>query len=256
MKKSTLFFAIAVISCWILSTGILKAQQPLEGTIRYLRTHNWAKMMASVDYISKNQRDRMMYMWGTRAEWKQYALLHFNATESKYEDSEEAAEPGSEGWSNRKETFFMIRNFKDNTLYDGITLLGKTYLVHDTIVPPAWKILNDMKEVAGHICMNASLNDTLRKQKTIAWFALDMPLPSGPERFIGLPGIILEIDINDGALVITADKIDLKPLTTELAVPAKIKGKKINSVQYEELIAKQIAERKAAEEPWFWMIRY
>lgn len=255
MRKSISILTIAFISFLTLQTNQLKAQT-LEGTIRYLYIQNWAKMMSSVDYISKNQRDRQMYMWGTRSEWKEFTLLHFNSTESKYEDSDEEAEPGSEGWSNRKQTFFMKRNFKDNTLYDGITLMGKTYLVHDTIVAPAWKILNDMKEVAGHICMNASLNDTIRKQKTIVWFALDMPVPAGPERFIGLPGIILEVNINEGALIITADKIDLKPITTELDVPEKIKGKKINSSEYQALIDKQIKERKDAEEPWFWGIRY
>lgn len=255
MKKSIPLVIAAFTVFLSLKTTELNAQK-IEGTIRYLRTQNWAKMMASVDYISKQQRDRMMYMWGTRSEWKTYTHLHLNATESKYENSEEEAEPGSEGWSNRKETFFMKRNFKDNTLYDGITLLGKTYLIHDSIVPPAWKIMNDMKEVAGHICMNASLNDTLRKQNTIVWFALDIPISAGPDRFTGLPGIILEVDINNGALVMTADKIDLATLTTELDAPAKIKGKKINMAEYNKLIAKQIKERKAAEEPWFWGISY
>jgi GLPGLI family protein len=255
MKKSTLIIVIAFLGLNLMQINPLKAQA-LEGTIRYLRTQNWAKMMASVDYISKNQRDRQMYMWGTRSEWKTYSLLHFNAFESKYEDSEEEAEPGNEGWSNRKETYFMKRNFKENTVYDGITMLGKTYLVHDTIVPPKWKIMNDMKEVAGHICMNASFSDTVRKQNTIVWFALDMPVSSGPDRFIGLPGMILEVDINNGALVMTADKIDLKPLTTELDVPAKIKGKKIDMAEYQKLIEKQISERKEAEEPWFWGLRY
>jgi GLPGLI family protein len=255
MKKNNPVYIITLIFILSFQTSGLKAQK-LEGTIRYLRTQNWAKMMASVDYISKQQRDRSMYMWGTRSEWKTYTLLHFNPTESKYENSEEEAEPGNEGWSNRKETFFMKRNFKDKTLFDGITLMSKTYLIQDSIVPPAWKIMNDMKEVAGHICMNASLNDTLRKQNTIVWFALDMPVSAGPDRFTGLPGIILEVDVNNGALVMTADKIDLKPLTTELDVPAKIKGKKINMAEYTELIEKQINERKAAEEPWFWGISY
>jgi GLPGLI family protein len=255
MKNNILVYIIASFFFLSVQPSDLKAQK-LEGTIRYLRTQNWAKMMASVDYISKNQRDRMMYMWGTRSEWKTYTHLHFNATKSKYENSEEEAEPGNEGWSDRKETFFMKRNFANNTLYDGITLLGKTYLIHDSIVPPAWKIMNDMKEVAGHICMNASLNDTLRKQNTVVWFALDMPVSAGPDRFFGLPGIILEVDINNGALIMTADKIDLAPLTTELEVPAKIKGKKITMAEYNGLIEKQIKERKAAEEPWFWGMSY
>ncbi len=255
MGKSIPAYLSVLVFLLTLQSMELKAQS-MEGTIKYLRTQNWAKMMSSVDYISKQQRDRMMYMWGTRSEWKTYTLLHFNATESKYEDSEEEAEPGNEGWSNRKEVFFMKRNFKDNTLYDGVTLLGKTYLIHDTIAPPAWKILNDMKEVAGHICMNASLIDTMRNQNTFVWFALDMPVSAGPDRFIGLPGIILEVDINNGALIMTADKLDLKPLTTELDVTEKIKGKKINMTEYNSLIEKQINERKAAEEPWFWGISY
>jgi GLPGLI family protein len=255
MKTAIPYYLLLVLSILSIRPVGLRAQTA-EGTIRYLRTQNWAKMMLSVDYISKNQRDRMMYMWGTRSEWKTYTLLYFTPTESKYEDSEEEAEPGSEGWSNRKEVFFMKRNFKDNTLCDGITLLGKTYIIHDTITPPAWKILNDMKEVAGHICMNASLTDTLRKQNTIVWFALDMPNSAGPERFFGLPGMILEVDINNGALTMTADKIDLKPLTTELEVPQKIKGKKIDEAAFNKLVEKEIHDRKAAEEPWFWGIRY
>ena len=255
MKKQRHVYILILIGFLIILTNPLKSQT-MQGTIRYLRTQNWAKMMASVDYISKQQRDRMMYMWGNRSEWKTYTLLHFKATESKYENSEEQAEAGNEGWSDRNETFFMKRNFKDNTLYDGVTFLGKTYLIHDSIVPPKWKILNDMKEVAGHICMNASWTDTLRKQNVFVWFALDMPVSTGPDRFIGLPGIILEVDINDGALIMTADKMDLKPLTTELDIPQKIKGKKINMAEYTRLIEQQIKERRAAEEPWFWGINY
>ncbi len=255
MRKHLSVYLLILVGFMILNTNTLKAQA-MEGTIRYLRTQNWAKMMASIDYLSQQQRDRMVYMWGNRAVWKTYTLLHFNATSSKYENSEEEAEPGNAGWSNRKETFFMKRDFKDNTLFDGITFLGKTYLIHDSTVAPKWKILNDMKEVAGHICMNASFTDTLRKQNTEVWFALDMPVSTGPDRFIGLPGIILEIDINNGALIMTADKIDLKPLTTELDVPEKLKGKKIDMAEYIHLIEKQMKERRAAEEPWFWGISY
>ena len=255
MRKHISVYIFLIAGLLVIQTNDLKGQA-MEGSIRYLRTQNWAKMMATVDYISQQQRDRMMYMWGNRSEWKTYTLLHFNAISSKYENSEEEAEPGNEGWSNRKETFFMKRDFKANTVFDGITFLGKTYLIHDSIVAPKWKILNDMKEVAGHICMDASWTDTLRKQNTLVWFALDMPVSSGPDRFIGLPGIILEVDINNGALIMTADKIDLKPLTTELDVPLKLKGKKINMAEYTTLFEKQMKERRAAEEPWFWSISY
>lgn len=252
-KYQTITFAALII--FIACAAKIQAQN-LEGTVRYLCTSNWSKMMLHVDYMSKLQRDRNMYVWGTRSEWKNYTMLHFNPTASKYEESDEEIEPGDQNWSNRKQVFFMTRDFANNSIYEGITLLGKTYLIQDSLQPPAWKILNDMKEVAGHICMNASLNDAIRMQTTEVWFALDIPIPTGPDRFYGLPGMILEVNINDGAMVMTADKIDLKKLTTEMDLPLKIKGKKIDMDEYNKLFYSQVKERKANEEPWFWGLRY
>jgi GLPGLI family protein len=113
-----------------------------------------------------------------------------------------------------------------------------------------------MKEIGGHICMNAETTDKMRDQTINAWFALDIPVSSGPERFIGLPGMILEVDINDGAVIMTADKIDLKKLTSELDIPAKIKGRKIHYADLENIFLKKIDESKKNEEPWFFWLPY
>ncbi|MFN0015735.1 MAG: GLPGLI family protein [Saprospiraceae bacterium] len=230
--------------------------QALEGEIRYLLTHNWSKKMSALDYISKQQRERIAYMWGNRSEWKEYATLYFSPTESKYVESEERAEPDDDGYSWKKDAFYLKRNFEQNRVHDVVTLLSRTYIVEDTLNAPSWKILNDMKEVAGHICMNAIWQDTLKKQTITVWFALDMPIPAGPERLCGLPGIILEADYNDGAQVITADRITLRKLDKELALPKKQKGKKVNEAGYFDIIRQHLAEKRKAEEPWFWGMRY
>ena len=244
-----------LLSIFLLST-VMGYGQELEGTIRYLIVHNWTKKMAAVDYISKQRRERISYMWGNRSEWKQYATLHFSPTRTKYEDSEERAEPDDEGYSWRQDAYTIQRDFTTNTLHDVIQMLGKTYLVEDTLAAPNWKIMNDMKEVAGHVCMNAYQEDTLKGQKITVWFALDIPVPAGPERLGGLPGLILEADVNDGGMLITADKIELKKLTTELDPPKKLKAKKINEADYDEVVRKHMAEKRKAEEPPFWGIRY
>lgn len=231
--------------------------QPMEGRIRYLVTRHWTKMMSHLDYMSKQSRERASYMWGNRSEWKTYSNLFFNETQTKFENSEEKAEPDAEGgYAWRKEVFFIKRDFANQTQFDGRTILGKTYLVEDSVVTPKWKILNDLKEVAGHVCMKATLTDTMRKQRIVAWFAQDMPHNGGPESFFGLPGMILEIDVNDGAMVLTADLIEMKKLTNELDTPAKLKGKKIKQVEYEKLIKDQIKQRMAEEQPWYWNIPY
>lgn len=232
------------------------AQQPFEGSIRYLKTMNWAKQFAALDYMSQQQRDKMSYIWGGRSEWKMYTTLHLNATQSKYEDSEEAAEKDDEGYSWRRETYQIRRNFATNTMTDAIQMLGKVYLVEDSMRAPQWKILNDLKEVAGHLCMSAFWEDTIKKQKVTAWFAMDIPISAGPERFFGLPGLIMEVDVNNGAMVITADKMDAKNLTTELDLPKKLKGKKISEKEYFSMITKHMDEKRKAEEPYFWGMRY
>ena len=235
----------------------VSAQQVTEGMVQYLVTHNWTKKMASLTYISPQQKAKQAYMWGNRSEWKSYANLYFNATETKYEESEEKAERSQEGgYDWRKETFFIKRNFDKSTLQEAYEFLGKTYIVEDTLLTMNWKIQNDLKEIAGHVCMKAFIEDTLRKQQIVAWFAQDIPFNGGPEYFHSLPGMILEIDINDGAMLITANKIDVKKLTTELETPKKLKGKRIKKADFDVLIKKHIVEKTKEEQPWFWGIRY
>jgi GLPGLI family protein len=230
--------------------------QNTEGKIRYLVTHNWAKELAAVDYLSKQQRERVTYMWGSRSEWKEFSEIYFTPTKTRYQDSEERAEPDDEGYSWRRDVYDINRNFSNNTIYDRIQLLGKMYIIEDSLRPQSWKILNDIKEVAGHICMDAFWHDTLKQQKVTAWFAMDLPVSGGPERLCGLPGMILEVEINDGALLITADKIELKTLTTEMDLPKKIKGKHIQEKDYFMVLKKHMDDRRKDEEPPFWGIRY
>lgn len=235
----------------------LFSQEKMEGKIRFLITHNWTKKMAAVDYISPQQREKAAYVWGSRSEWKSFATLFFDETHSKYEDSEERAEPDDEGWSWRKDAFCVTRDFEKKRQRDLLNLLGKNWLVEDSIAAPRWKILNDLKEVAGHLCMSASCEDTLKMQKITAWFALDLPVSAGPERFGGLPGLILEIDINNGAMIASADKIELRPLAPgELDLPKKPKGKLISEADYQAKLRAHFDEKRKAEEMPFWGIRY
>ena len=78
----------------------------------------------------------------------------------------------------------------------------------------------------------------------------------GPKDFFGLPGLILELSINDGAVTIEATKITNKKLTTELDLPKKMKGKKVNELTYQDILRKFIQEKIKEERNPFWTIRY
>ncbi len=231
--------------------------QKSEGSIRYLVIHNGIKKMAALDYISKQQKEKQQYMWGDRFEWKLYNVLYFNDKETKFITSDEKADnTQDDNYAGRSEVYVVRHNYEKNTRNDAMDILSKTYIIEDTLAKLEWKILNDIKDVAGHLCMKATTSDSVRLQKTVAWFAMDMPLSGGPDRFYGLPGMILEIDINDGGMIMTADKIDLKPVANELTTNKKIKGKKINNADYQKIIKEHIDGKIKEEQYPYWGIRY
>jgi GLPGLI family protein len=223
------------------------------GVVTYTVTHDWIKKMATCEYVSKAEKERMAYVWGG----KEYALnaeLKFNANESRYEQKEDV-EASTYQW--RKETYIIYRNRTSGEMIDIMTLLEKEYAVRDSLVCQNWKIKNDMKEVAGHICMNASFYDTVRGKEIIAWFALDLPVSIGPDRYCGLPGMILELIEANGAIVYTATNVLLSEEKVEIEKPAvKKKNKTITESEYSKIVMDYIKECKKMQRPYFWGIGF
>lgn len=258
MQKLLLLLPLLLLSFCPVESIAQNAPVKPEGKIRYLIAHNWSKKMAALDYISQQRKERDAYMWGgSQSEWKEYGELFITPETSFYRNSEETAEGDESTYAWRRSAYAIRRNFKTSSMLDQIEQLGTVYVIEDSLHCQDWKILNDLKEVAGHLCMNASWTDTIKDQNITAWFALDLPHSGGPERFCGLPGLIMEVDINDGALVISADKMDMRALTPEeVAIPKKIKGKRITETTYSEVTWKYVQEKKKEEVPWFWGLRY
>jgi GLPGLI family protein len=235
--------SIAIIALFSISA----LSQQTEGVIKYQTTFNWIKRIAPLNFMSKLEKEKMEYRWGNNAEWKQYNLLYFNEKESKYIESEEKAEDEG-GYSWKKEKYEIHKYFETKKQKDIIEIFSKVHIIEDSLPKMQWKIKNDIKEVAGHICMNAVREDTIKLQKFEAWFALDIPIPAGPERSFGLPGLILELNVNNGAMLIEALTITQKKLTTELDLPLKLKAKKITEAVYQDIVSKRMKEKIKAEE--------
>ena len=72
------------------------------------------------------------------------------------------------------------------------SVLGKTYLVKDTLPDIKWKITDEVREIAGYQCRRANglMNGSLY---VVAFYTNDIHLPVGPESFHGLPGEVFQI---------------------------------------------------------------
>jgi GLPGLI family protein len=62
--------------------------------------------------------------------------------------------------------------------------------VHQDTPKIDWEITNDFKDIGGYTCVKAITNFIGRKYT--AWFTMEIPLPYGPWKLQGLPGMILE----------------------------------------------------------------
>ena len=223
--------------------------------IEYDRTSNWVKINNTLPYLSKEEKERMNFAYGKRDGWVEKYVLQIKGQQSYY-DVDENYENDKYEWSNRKDVYKIYRNYAENTQKCLIESLGKTYFLDSEIVSPKWKILTEIKEVGGLLCMKAETYDTTKNQKIYAWFTDQLPAVAGPELFTGLPGTILEIDINDGATVISASKIDQKFKLEKLSLPKKWKGKKVTPVEYNAIVDKYVKECIAANRNPYWAIRY
>lgn len=122
------------------------------------------------------------------------------------------------------------RNFSTEKSVEIRELMEELYLVEDSIRKLAWKLEEgDTKTILGYVCKKASAK-TSRGTDVVAWYSEDIPVASGPDQFIGLPGMILGIDANKGEIVFTAVSLDKNSFSKNLKVPTK--GKKITNAEY------------------------
>jgi GLPGLI family protein len=90
------------------------------------------------------------------------------------------------------------RFFKDlkNKISFEEKILNKTYLVKDSLPKLKWKIINEKKKWGELELKKATLFDHKDSIEIIAWYAPKISISDGPEVFYGLPGLIIELQIN------------------------------------------------------------
>lgn len=149
------------------------------------------------------------------------------------EEDEEANRGGGGGFRFRRPNVEIYRNYASNKRIELREMGDKKYLIETDMKQPAWKLGTETKKVMGYDCTQATLSDTARKQQVVAWFTMDLPLTAGPQNFGSLPGLILEADINDGEILLTAKKIDFKKVKDN-AIKAPSKGDKITEEEFKQ----------------------
>jgi GLPGLI family protein len=113
-------------------------------------------------------------------------------------------------WMNKQNNDLYYKDLKAQKSTDKSNLFGKDFIVIDTLQTWKWKIVaSEQREVAGKICMKALYQDSTSILE--AWFTPQIVIPNGPHNFGGLPGMILEMRMENRHLVATnIEEIELQ----------------------------------------------
>jgi len=113
----------------------------------------------------------------------------------------------------------------------------KKYLIEDSLKKLNWKLEEGTKTIKGYTCKKATTKSRDGKD-VIAWYAEDIQTSTGPETYGGLPGLILEININDAEIVFTALDIVTSNFDRSI-VKAPTNGKKITRKEFDQMMEEQ-----------------
>ena len=186
---------VNVIILLLVLTLNVEAQQKAEGIITFNRKVDYISVMSKLPHITQEDVDRASLTWG---DWNKDGTdyeLYFKENKSVYKQKPEVA---TEGYSWKASKFLLMRNYKNKTQEDLLETLGKVYHIKEDLPKVKWKILNEIKEIEGYLCMKAETQNEVKGQTVHAWFTDAIPVSGGPEGYSGLPGMISISNIMPG----------------------------------------------------------
>jgi len=134
-----------------------------------------------------------------------------------------------------EQLYFDIKNQK---VVEQRDFMSRLFLIESPVDSVAWKLTGNRREILGYPCMEAySMKDTV---KTIAWFTPAIPVSTGPGNYRGLPGLILEVNVNDGKRVITATSVTSGDVAALIVKPKK--GKKVSREEFNSIVEEKTGE--------------
>jgi GLPGLI family protein len=226
MKKFIMILGILVT---IIAATVSFAQTQ-EGVITYeVRINNHRRLTA-------DQQDRKAMMPEFLILKEQ---LFFNATESLCKPliEEDEDEEASAGGMRRRRFVPKTQTYTNQNSEMVVTLMdmmGKQYLIQDSVKVSPWKFGTEVKVIQGYDCKQAFYTDSRRNEVITAWYTDKLRAFLGPDRFNTLPGAILAVDVNNAERVLVATKIELRALKqNEIKEPTS--GQKMTQAEFEKM---------------------
>ena len=212
-------------------TIIYKLTRKMEDAPNDEDQKRFASLMAGAN-VSKKQLDY------TKSE-----SIFFDVTGERTSESSDIDASGGERKmvikiAKNEEQFY--KNFDNKTTINKQDLFGKVFLIKENFIDKKWKITQEQKNINNLACIKATALNS-KGNNVIAWFAPAIPVFNGPEGWDGLPGLIIELNENDGEFIYEVEEIRA---VKNLNIVPPSEGDKISWKKFLELEEKKLKEMK------------
>jgi len=158
----------------------------------------------------------------------------------------------------------LYKNFSEARSVQASEVAGKYFLITDSIRQQPWKLGTETKTILGYTCHKATRKITqtagavrrivmgggapdttnqprqqAREVEVVAWYADDIISPVGPENYGQLPGVILQLDVDNGTTVFTATEVKKTVDPKELKEPKK--GKVMTRPEFSKMMTEMMS---------------
>ncbi len=225
-----------------------------------------------VEGITPDAKEKMMAKMKKAFE-KTY-ILNFTNFESVYFEEEKLDAPKTtsngiavrfSGGNNSK----YYKNFKKKQYVTNTDIFDKEFLITDALENFEWKISSEQKKIGNYNCTKAQIiipvsEEDLKeyekfkaeheldktsffaltepKDKIIeAWYTMEIPISNGPDKFWGLPGLILELHNGNTSYLCTKIVLNSKE---KIEIKAPKNGKKVSQKEFDEIQEKKLNSMK------------
>lgn len=241
--KMVLLFLTCVIS-------VLAGAQMKEGRVVYERTLQMPmRNIANLDpeiaqRIPRSRTDQFELLFADNKSLWQY-LPNANA-----DDVTTVSGPGMMIRMSVGNNDITFTDLATGQRLDKRELFDRSFLITDTLTKGNWKMTQESKKILDYTAYKAITqrtvvsprvsmeNGELKRQdvtdtvSVLAWFTPEIPVSAGPDLLGQLPGLILELETNNGQSITRAIEISPKVNVAKIKEPKG--GKKMTAVEFQK----------------------
>ncbi|MDO5607303.1 MAG: GLPGLI family protein [Capnocytophaga sp.] len=227
----------------IITVGYINAQhKETSYVISYETVNNIEKdLMQIPDEKMREQYRKMLAA-------PQFYTLTISGNEASYQKEKKESVKDDDGITTSSDVQIIVIGddnpvthtyLSEKNYIQSMNLLGKQFLISDNLPERDWQLVSETKKIGNLNCFKATTTneDGLPVE---AWYALELPFPSGPETYGGLPGVIVELKTPKKYYIATSFRqVPFEKLT----VPSK--GTKVTAEKFQQILAETVENAKS-----------